>query len=77
MKLLGPIRTITFSVSTGDSLLMLCFSLVRSKLEYSSVGWNIIMIAECSELKCIQKKFTALCQNKYFQDIQYHCDKSI
>jgi hypothetical protein len=38
LKLLGPIRKVTCSFSTLDSLLMLYFALVRSKLEYASVA---------------------------------------
>jgi hypothetical protein len=40
MKLLRLIRTLIFSFSTPDSLLMLHFALVKSKLEYASVAWN-------------------------------------
>jgi hypothetical protein len=44
LKLLVLIRTITFSFSTLDSLLMLYFALVRSKLEYASVAWVSVTI---------------------------------
>jgi hypothetical protein len=72
---LGLIRKLTFSVSTIDSLLMLYFALVRSTLEYASVAWNSVMITNSNKLVQIRRKFAALCHNRFFQDIQCHCDK--
>jgi hypothetical protein len=44
LKLLGLIRTMTFSFSTIDCPLMIYFALVRSKLEYAFVAWNYVTI---------------------------------
>jgi hypothetical protein len=64
MKLLGLIRTLTFSFSTIDSLLILCFALVRSKLEYASVVWNSVTITDSNKLERIQRIFAALCNSR-------------
>jgi hypothetical protein len=75
LTLLVLIRTITFSFFTLDSLLILFFALVRSKLEYASVAWNFVTIADSNKLERVQKKnFTALCQKRFFQDVEYHYD---
>jgi hypothetical protein len=73
MKLLGLIRTLTFSFSTLDSLLILFFALVRSKLEYASVAWNSVTATDSNKLERVQKKCCPLPQ-KIFYDIEYHYD---
>jgi hypothetical protein len=73
LLLLGLIRTITFSFSIINSPLMLYISLVRSKLEYASVACNAVTITDSNKLECIQRKFAALCHNRFlFPDVEYH-----
>jgi hypothetical protein len=42
IKLLGLVRTLTFSFSSLDCLYTSYFTLLRSKQEYASVVWNSI-----------------------------------
>jgi hypothetical protein len=72
LKLLELIRTITFSFSTLDSLLMLYFALVRSKLEYAFVVWNSVTNTDSNKLEHIQRKFAALCHSRFFRDMEYY-----
>jgi hypothetical protein len=37
----------------------------------SSVAWNSITSTDTSKLECIQRKFVALCQNRFFPQIHY------
>jgi hypothetical protein len=74
MKLLGLIRVITFSFSTTDSLLMLYFALVRFKVENASVALISVTITDANKLERVQRKFAALCQKRFFQDVEYHYD---
>jgi hypothetical protein len=67
LKILGLIRTIIFSFSTLDSILMLYFALIRSYLEYASDAWNPVIITNSNKLERIQRIFTALCHNRLFQ----------
>jgi hypothetical protein len=53
-------RTIMFSFSTLDSLLMLYIAIARFKLEYSRVVWNSITNTDSNKLEHIQRKFAAL-----------------
>jgi hypothetical protein len=71
MKLLGLIRTITFSFSTLDSLLMLYIAVVISKLEYASGVWNSITNTDSNKLERIRRKFAALVIIDFFKDYHY------
>jgi hypothetical protein len=42
LKLFGLIRAVTFSFSYIDSLVMLSFTLVRSRLEYAFVALTLL-----------------------------------
>jgi hypothetical protein len=56
------------------SLLILYFALIGCELEYASVAWNSVTIADSNKLERIQRKFAAFCHNRVFQDVEYHCD---
>jgi hypothetical protein len=71
LKMLGLIQYITSSFSTLDSLVLLCSTLVRSKIEYASVAWNSITITDYAKLERIQRKVVALCYTKIFNGV---CD---
>jgi hypothetical protein len=51
LKMLGIIRTMSFSFSPFDSFLLLYVTLVRSKSEYGSPVWNSIMATDGSKLE--------------------------
>jgi hypothetical protein len=66
MKLLGLILTLTFSLSTLDSLLILFFALVRSKFEYAYVAWNSVTVTDSDKLERVQKKVCCPLPQKIF-----------
>jgi hypothetical protein len=69
LKLLGLIGKITFSFSSLDSLLTLHLALITSKLEYASVSRKSVTITDCNKHERMERKFAALCHNRFFQDI--------
>jgi hypothetical protein len=71
IRLLGLIRSVTFSFSSLQSLLMLYCTLVRPKLEYASVTWNSISSTDASKLERIQRKFVSLCHRRLFSHLSY------
>jgi hypothetical protein len=46
---------------------MLYSSLVRLKLEYTSVAWNSLTTTDSNKLERIQKTFATLCYNRFFK----------
>jgi hypothetical protein len=51
---------------------MLYIAIVRSKLEYASDVGNSITNTDSNRLERKQRKFAALCHNRFFQDVDYH-----
>jgi hypothetical protein len=66
MKLLGLLRSVTYSFSSLECMFILYFTLVRSKVEYASVVWNSITSTDAKRLERIQQKFAALCLKRFF-----------
>lgn len=64
--ILGIVRTISYSFSTLDSLLILYLNVVRLKSEYASTVKNYRMSTEGKNLESIQWKFVAQPQNCYY-----------
>jgi hypothetical protein len=54
------IRFITYNLSSLDCLKVLYTALVRSNLEYASVTWNNLTLADSNKLENIQRKFANL-----------------
>jgi hypothetical protein len=61
INLLGLIRSITLRFSSLDSLYVLYFTLIRSKLEYASVVRNSITSTDVSKPEPIPQKFASVC----------------
>jgi hypothetical protein len=71
IKLLGLVRSITFTFSSLDCMHRLYITLVRSKLEYGSVVWNSITSTEANKLERIQLKFASVCFYRFFPHVPY------
>ena len=62
----SQLRSVAWAVSTLDSLLILYLTLVRPKLESASTVWNFLTCTDAKKPERIQRKFTALCQYRFF-----------
>jgi hypothetical protein len=71
LKLLGLICFITYNFSSLDCLKVLYTTLVCSNLEYASVAWNILTLADSTrnKLENTQRKSDNLCYNRFMQSI--------
>jgi hypothetical protein len=56
LTLLGLIRFITYHFSSLDSLKVFNITLILSKLEYASLVWNNLTLADSSKMENITKK---------------------
>jgi hypothetical protein len=50
---------------------MLYCTLIRSNLEYASFVWNSVTTTDANKLERIQKKFAALCYNRFLPQVHY------
>jgi hypothetical protein len=67
LKLLGLIRFITYDFSFLDCLKVLYTALFRSNLEYASVAWNNLTLADSNKLENVQRKFVNLYYDRFIQ----------
>jgi hypothetical protein len=71
IKLIGLIRSITYRFSSLECLYVLYSTLVRSRLEYTSVVWNSITSTDANKLERIQQKFASVCLYRFFPQVPY------
>jgi len=60
------IRSITYSFSTLDTLLLLYLTVDRPKLQHASTVCNCATSADLKELEGIQRKMVVMCQYRFF-----------
>jgi hypothetical protein len=66
LKMLRLIRVLAYSFSAIDSLLLLYFTLVKSKIEYVWLVWNNIATTDANKLERVQQKFAAPYFSRFF-----------
>ena len=59
---LSFIRSMMYSLSIVNCLMLLYVTWIRPKLEYALVAWNSVISTDTQKLECIQQKFVSLCQ---------------
>jgi hypothetical protein len=50
----------------------LYITLVRSKHDYTTVVWNSLTLTDANKLERIQRRFAALCFNRFFPQVHYY-----
>jgi hypothetical protein len=66
VRMLGLVRTVTYSFSTLESSLMLYLALVRYELAYAAILWSSITSTDARKLEHVHRKFVVLCHNRFF-----------
>jgi hypothetical protein len=66
LKLLGPIVS-SHIIFLPWIVKFVYITLILSKLEYASVAWNNLTLADSNKLENIQRKFANLCYNRFIQ----------
>jgi hypothetical protein len=61
LRTLGLIRYVTYIFSSLDCLVVLYNSIIRSKLEYSSVVWINLSLTDSNKIETLQRKFANIC----------------
>jgi hypothetical protein len=71
IRFLDLIRSVTFSFSSLQSLLILYCILVKPKLDCASVASNSITATDASKLEHIQRTFISLRYRRFFSNLPY------
>ena len=71
-RTLGVISRITREFPSSACIFILYFSLIRSKLEFSSVVWNCIGYANQAKIENVQKRFFRIVYDRYIGRSVYY-----
>jgi hypothetical protein len=66
VRILGLVRTVTYSFSTLDNSLMLYLELVRCELAYAAILWNSMTSTDARMLEPVHRNFVVLCHKRFY-----------